>query len=125
MSLGPSSLSSSVVSDDAEYHQRVALWILKLKECRMLTQSLTEEILGDVTELCADIISRHDHHTSTALQASEFNPADIPGLFADSPFCSNQHDDTVSTAVILSQPLQLCGKGTLLQQLILLVNERS
>ena len=89
MSLEPSSSSSHVLSDDAGYHQRVALWILKLKERRMLTQSLTEEILGDVTELCADIISHHDHHTATALRASGLNPADIPGLFADSPFCSN------------------------------------
>ena len=36
----------------------VALWILKLKEGRKLTQTVTNEILGDVTELCRDMMSR-------------------------------------------------------------------
>jgi len=36
----------------------VALWILKLKEGRKLTQTVTDEILGDVTELCCDMMSR-------------------------------------------------------------------
>ena len=35
----------------------IALWILKLKEGRKLTQSATEEILQDVTELCGGIIA--------------------------------------------------------------------
>ena len=36
----------------------VALWILKLKEGHKLTQSTTEEILGDVSELISDMFTR-------------------------------------------------------------------
>jgi len=52
----------------------VALWILKLKEGRKLTQTVTDEILGDVTELCCDmyqILARHSARIKID-QISEF-----------------------------------------------------
>ena len=41
-----------------EQDKAVALWILKLEEGRKLTQSTTEDILGDVSELICDIFTR-------------------------------------------------------------------
>jgi len=54
-----SSSSSPFHSSSGEKDQErtVALWILKLKEGRKLTQSVTDEILRDVSELCSDMIS--------------------------------------------------------------------
>ena len=57
-----------------------ALWILKVKECRMLTQSTTEGILSDVTELCTSITQQMGQTVSSLLQSAGVNPADIPGL---------------------------------------------
>lgn len=79
-----SSSTSSNVSADwstrADRERAVALWILKLKEGRKLTQSATEEILQDVTELCCDMISNLKSDIYKVLSSAGINGDDVSGL---------------------------------------------
>jgi len=53
--------SGSAICGSNELMERdkvVALWILKLKESRKVTQSTTEEILADASELFSDMFTR-------------------------------------------------------------------
>lgn len=86
--------SSMEESSDRE----AALWILKLKEGRRLTQSTTEEILSDVTELCSSIVLHLKNEVHRVLESADIIPDNIPGLddlFSESssyahPFCNLQ-----------------------------------
>ena len=70
--------------------KNMALWILKLKEGRNLTQSVTEEVLGDVTELCSGMVSDLEADLREIISAAGINPDDISGLqelfHSDSPY---------------------------------------
>ena len=73
----------SVTSTEEEknsFTKETAMWILKLKEGRKLTQSTTEEILSDVTELCTDVVCRLGHDILKVLESAGVNASDIPGL---------------------------------------------
>ena len=72
----PEELISMEESNDRE----AALWILKLKEGRRLTQSTTEEILSDVTELCSSIILHLKNDLHHVLKSADITPRNIPGL---------------------------------------------
>ena len=73
-----STLATQYISVDRE--RAIALWILKLKEGRKLTQSATEEILQDVTELCGGIITNLKSDIYTVLSAAGINVDDVSGL---------------------------------------------
>ena len=53
---------------------------MKLKEGRKLTQSTTEEILSDVTELCSNVMCRLRHDIQESLDSAGVDINDIPGL---------------------------------------------
>ena len=57
-----------------------AMWILKLKEKRKLTQLTLEEILEDVTELCSNLLVDLEQHVSSALACVGVKIDDVPGL---------------------------------------------
>ena len=63
-----------------ELVRNAALWILKLKEGRKLSQSATEEILSDVTEMCSNLINCLGEDLYKLLNSMNINPDDIPGL---------------------------------------------
>lgn len=91
---GIEGVSSMEESNDRE----AALWILKLKEGRKLTQTTTEEILSDVTELCSSIVLRLKNEVHRVLESADITPSNIPGLddlFSENssyalPFCNLQ-----------------------------------
>lgn len=91
---GTEGVSSVEESNDRE----AALWILKLKEGRKLTQTTTEEILSDVTELCSSIVLRLKNEVHRVLESADITPSNIPGLddlFSENspyavPFCNLQ-----------------------------------
>lgn len=66
-------------------------WILKIKEKRKLTQQTLSEILGDVSEFCANRIAKLSESVFTKLQSAGVTPNDIPGFIdlfdSSSPFC--------------------------------------
>ena len=72
--------------------REAALWILKLKEGKKLTQSAVDEILSDVTELCTNFVYQLGDDLRAVLNSSNANPDDIPGLNAlvneTSPYAS-------------------------------------
>ena len=53
---------------------------MKLKEVRKLTQQSVNCILGDVTDLCDDIVTRMQRDITLRLQCAGITPADVPGL---------------------------------------------
>lgn len=67
---------------DPQFEQlkRRALWILKLKEKRKLTQSTLEEILQDVTELCTDLVAELGKHVASTLLSAGVKAEEVPGL---------------------------------------------
>ena len=73
-----STLATQYISADRE--RAIALWILKLKEGHKLTQSATEEILQDVTELCGGIITNLKSDIYTVLSAAGINVDNVSGL---------------------------------------------
>lgn len=76
--------------------REAALWILKLKEGRKLTQSATEEILSDVTELCSSVIYQLKDKLCQVLESTDITPSNIPGfndLFTEnSPYLNPFHN---------------------------------
>lgn len=64
----------------------LCMWIMKLKEVRKLTQQSVNCILGDVTDLCDDIVTRMQRDITLRLQSAGITPADadadadVPGL---------------------------------------------
>lgn len=72
---GNEGVSSMEESNDRE----AALWILKLKEGRKLTQTTTEEILSDVTELCSSIVLHLKNKVHRVLESADITPSNIPG----------------------------------------------
>lgn len=82
--------SSTGGENEGDRERSVALWILKLKESQNLTQSVTEEILGDVTELCSNMASSLEADLRKIMSAARINPDDISGLkelfHGDSPY---------------------------------------
>ena len=64
---------------------------MKVKEERKMTQRSIGEIVGDVSELCSDTVTRLGEQVFAKLQSAGIAPTDIPGLadlFADSsPYC--------------------------------------
>ncbi len=82
-----------------EQLKRRAMWILKVKEKRKLTQSTLEEILQDVTELFTDLVTQLGERVAATLQSAGRTAVEIPGLlelFSDkSEFCQPfQHLNT-------------------------------
>ena len=75
-----SSSTSGTQYISADRERAIALWILKLKEGRKLTQSATEEILQDVTELCGGIITSLKSDIYKVLSAAGINVDDVSGL---------------------------------------------
>jgi len=79
-----------------DLNREVALWILKLKEGRKLTQSAVDEVLSDVTELCTDIVSHLGDELRKVLDSAGLNSNDIPGfdniLSDDSPYTNPFRD---------------------------------
>lgn len=67
---------------DPQFEQlkRRALWILKLKEKRKLTQSALEEILQDVTELCTDLVRELGERVASTLLSAGVKAEEVPGL---------------------------------------------
>lgn len=65
---------------NCDFDKETAIWILKLKEGRKLTQSAMEEILSDVTELCTDMVTRLGHDVCKILESAGVNMRDIPEL---------------------------------------------
>lgn len=59
--------------------REAALWILKLKEGRKLTQTTTEKILSDVTELCSSIVLHLKNKVHRVLESADITPSNIPG----------------------------------------------
>jgi len=90
--------AEELISIEESNDREAALWILKLKEGRRLTQSTTEEILSDVTELCSSIILRLKNDVHRVLESADITPGNIPGLddlFTENspyalPFCNLQ-----------------------------------
>lgn len=75
---------------------RRALWILKLKEKRKLTQSALEEILQDVTELCTDLVTQLGERVVATLTSAGVMTHEVPGLLElfdseKSEFCHPFH----------------------------------
>ena len=66
--------------EKTDFTKETAMWILKLKEGRKLTQSTTEEILSDVTELCSNVMCRLRHDIQESLDSAGVDINDIPGL---------------------------------------------
>lgn len=68
-----------------------AMWILKLKEARRLTQTCVDSVLQEVTELCTVSISELGGAVDSVLQSAGLRMDDIPGLrelfSQSSPFC--------------------------------------
>lgn len=98
-SLGDHDIDTEELTSIEESNDReAALWILKLKEGRRLTQSTTEEILSDVTELCSSIVLRLKNEVHSVLESADITPGNIPGLddlFSENssyalPFCNLQ-----------------------------------
>lgn len=86
-----------------------AMWVLKLKERRMLTQTATDEILSDVTELCTDIVADTKEEVFTVLRSAGVNPEEIPGLrniFSE----SSQHAQPFSNIRTPYLQLSYCRK---------------
>lgn len=78
--------------NNKNFQREAALWILKLKEGRKLTQSAVDEILSDVTELCTNVVCQLGDQLRSVLNSSNINPNDISGLNAliseTSPYAS-------------------------------------
>ena len=75
--------SASVTPDlraSTDRERAIALWILKLKEGRKLTQSATEEILQDVTELCCDMVTNLKSDIYKVLASAGISADDVSGL---------------------------------------------
>lgn len=53
---------------------------MKIKEVQKLTQQSVTDILGNVTELCSEIISSLGQEVSTKLNAAGIIASDIEGL---------------------------------------------
>ena len=68
------------LTTDLDRERAIALWILKLKEGRKLTQSVTEEILQDVTEFCCEMISDLKSNIYKLLSSAGINADDVSGL---------------------------------------------
>ena len=64
-------------SQAKDLNKEVALWILKLKEGRKLTQLAVDEILSDVTELTTNIVSHLCQELHDALRPLAFSSSDI------------------------------------------------
>ena len=69
-----------VSTTDLDRVRAVALWILKLKEGRKLTQSVTEEILQDVTEFSCEMITNLKSDIYKVLSSAGINADDVSGL---------------------------------------------
>jgi len=80
------------LANNKTFQREAALWILKLKEGRKLTQSAVDEILSDVTELCTNIVCQLGNDLRGVMKSSNVNPDDIPGFNAlvneTSPYAS-------------------------------------
>ena len=80
---GAESSDNAVPNAQSEsLEKQIAMWILKLKEGRKLTQSATDEILSDVTELCSTVVSNLGNDLRQRLESASINPNDIPGFDA-------------------------------------------
>ena len=79
--------AEELISIEESNDREAALWILKLKEGRRLTQSTTEEILSDVTELCSSINLCLKNDVHRILESADITPGNIPGL--DDLFSAN------------------------------------
>ena len=79
---GPSSPTSelSQIETEKDLNREVALWILKLKEGRKLTQSAVDEVLSDVTELCTDVVTHLGDELRKVLDSAGISSSDIPGF---------------------------------------------
>ena len=84
-------LTQITAESSEEIKKNAALWILKVKEGRKLTQSCTEDILSNASELCTYAVSQVGLKVSEVLRASGITPDAIPGLkeiFQEtSPYC--------------------------------------
>ena len=74
------SSSSPSGSGEKDQERAVALWILKLKEGCKLTQSVTDEIVRDVSELCSDMISCLKRELFLSLSSAGIDADCVPGL---------------------------------------------
>ena len=80
---------------------------MKLKEVRKPTQQSVNCILGDVTDLCNDIVTRMQGDITLRLQSAGITPADVPGL-----------SDLLDSSTPLSRPFD--GLDMYYRQVVLL-----
>ena len=77
--------------DPLQQLKQRALWILKLKERRKLTEVTPDEVLHDVTQLCTDLVTLLGESVMELLKSAGVSMERVPGLqelFAeDSDFC--------------------------------------
>ena len=87
----PQVLQDNAPPDPLQQLKQRALWILKLKERRKLTQVTLDEVLHDVTELCTDLVTLLGESVMELLKSAGVSLECVPGLqelFAeDSDFC--------------------------------------